>query len=117
MPWVGNSDFSRWIDDKTAAQVEIASLKAKLEAETNRRERAELDLERLRQDFNELTRITAGRIPPKLAPEFTKDPWAEDKNQPEIFLTPDPEEIGISVDTAAELMAQTDGERTEGRNE
>lgn len=118
MPWIGNRDFSRWVEERTDAKVEIAKLEAKLSAEENRRERAELELERLRQDFNELTRLTAGRIPPKLAPEFDKDIFREDKNLPEIFLTPDPDEVGLSVDLAAELMAKTDGDqRAEGRDE
>lgn len=76
------------------------------------------DLERMREDFNELTRITAGRVPPKLSPEFTKDPFQEDRSLPEIYLTPDPDDIDLTVEQAQELMAQTDGaENPEGRDE
>lgn len=111
MPWIGNAKLMEQV-------AELAKLKAQLAAEENRRERAELELERLRQDFNELTRLTAGRVPPKLAPEFDKDIFREDKTLPEIFLTPDPDEVGLTVDMAAELMAQTDGnERAERRDE
>jgi hypothetical protein len=74
-------------------KVEIAELKGKLEAEVNRRERAELELNRLQDDFKGLVALTAGRIPPKMAPEFTKDLWAEDQRLPETFLTPADEEI------------------------
>ncbi len=74
-------------------KVELSRLTAQLEAEVNRRERAELDLNRLQDDFKGLVALTAGRIPPKMAPEFTKDLWKEDERLPETFLTPGDEEI------------------------
>jgi|SRR5882724_10221487 len=74
-------------------KVEIATLRGQLEAEVNRRERAELELNRLQDDFKGLVALTAGRIPPKMAPEFNKDPWKEDERLPEIFLTPDDTEL------------------------
>lgn len=74
-------------------RVENATLKAQLDAEVNRRERAELELIRLQDDFKGLVSLTAGRIPPKMAPEFTKDLWKEDERLPETFLTPDDAEM------------------------
>lgn len=74
-------------------KVKIAQLEAQLAAEVNRRERAELDFQRLQDDFKGLVALTAGRVPPKMAPEFSKDPWKEDERLPETFLTPDDEEI------------------------
>ena len=96
MPWIGNIDFTRWQDEKTTHRIRIAELEAQLAAEMDRRERAELDLARLNADFKSLVALTAGRIPPKAAPEFDKDLWAEDKNLPTVFLSPDPDELGIS---------------------
>lgn len=74
-------------------RVENATLRAQLDAEVNRRERAELELIRLQDDFKGLVALTAGRIPPKMAPEFTKDLWKEDERLPETFLTPDAAEM------------------------
>ena len=96
MTWVGNRDFTRWQDEKTTHRIRIAELEAQLAAETDRRERAELDLARLSADFKSLVAPTAGRIPPKAAPEFDKDIWAEDERQPVVYLSPDPDDIGIS---------------------
>lgn len=86
MSWITSSELIK-------LHTEIASLKAQIEAEVNRRERAELELTRLQDDFKGLVALTAGRVPPKMAPEFTKDPWAEDARLPETFLTPPEEEI------------------------
>lgn len=96
MPWIGNSDFSRWVEEKADSRVRIAELESKLAAETDRRERAELELARLNDDFRGLIALTAGRIPPKLAPEFDKDPFAEIEDQAVTFLSPDPDEVGIA---------------------
>ena len=79
--------------DTNKLEVKIAKLEAQLEAEVNRRERAELELTRLQDDFKGLVALTAGRVPPKISPEFTRDPWAEDGRLPETFLTPPEEEI------------------------
>ncbi len=96
----------------------LMNAEARIRHMDNEADMQRAEIERLRQDFNELSRLTAGRIPPKLAPEFNKDLWAEDKSLPEIFLTPDPDEVGLTVEEAAELMAQTDGdERAERRDE
>lgn len=95
MPWVGNRDFTRWQDEKTTDRIRIVELEAKLDAEVNRRERAELDLARLQDDFKSLVALTAGRVPPRAAPEFDKDPYAEIESQAVTFLSPDPDELGI----------------------
>ncbi len=96
MPWIGNRDFTRWVEEKSDNKILIAKLEAQLAAEVDRRERAELELARLNDDYRGLIALTAGRIPPKLAPEFDKDIFAEDTTQPETFLSPDPDGIGIN---------------------
>jgi hypothetical protein len=91
--------------------IEVAELKAKLSAEENRRERAELELSRLQDDFKGLVHITAGRVPPRLAPDFGgEDPYREDTSLPETFLTPDPELLEMADGEAAvEQVAQAHG--------
>lgn len=84
--WVSTKDY-------ISLKAEVASLKAQLEAEVNRRERAELDFQRQNEDFKSLVALTAGRVPPKMKPEFDKDPWEEDPRLPETFLTPPDKEI------------------------
>lgn len=98
MPWIGNQDFTRWIDERSDARVEIAELKAKLAAEESRRERAEVELSRLNDDFRGLVALTAGRIPPKLAPEFDKDLFRDDESRPVTYLSPDPDGVGVDVE-------------------
>ncbi len=98
MPWIGNRDFTRWVDEKSEAKITIAKLEAQLAAEVDRRERAELDLAKLQDDFKGLVAVTSGRIPPRLSPEFDRDIFAEDTSRPETFLTPDPDEVGINVE-------------------
>ena len=94
--WLGRDDYKDMVDSLPAYAVELATLKAQLAAETTRRERAELDLARLNDDFRGLVALTAGRIPPKLAPQFEKDLWAEDTTQPVTFLSPDPDAEAVS---------------------
>lgn len=104
MPWIGNRDFSRWQDEKVTHRIRIAELEAQLAAETSRRERVELELARLNDDFRGLIALTAGRVPPKLAPEFDKDIFAEDETKPVTFLSPDPDEVGISGEEVLRTM-------------
>ena len=106
MPWVGNADFTRWQDEKTTHRIRIAELEAQLAAETDRRERAELDLARLSADFKSLVALTAGRIPPKAAPEFDKDPFAEIESQAVTFLSPDPDELGVNGEEVLRTLAE-----------
>ena len=87
MRWPGQADL----------EIKLAELRTQLSSEVDRRERVELELSRLRDDFTELVRITSGRIPPKLAPDFGgRDPFEDDPKIPEVYLTPDPEEIGFA---------------------
>ncbi len=90
---ITRSEETKLNSDFVELKVEVVSLKAQLEAEVNRRERAELELNRLQDDFKGLVALTAGRIPPKMAPEFTKDLWKEDERLPETFLTPSDAEM------------------------
>jgi len=101
MRWPGQADL----------EIKVATLVAQLAAEVDRRDRAELELSRLREDFNELVKLTSGRIPPKLAPDFGgKDPFGEDESIPETFLTPDPDELEMAAgEQAVELIAQANG--------
>ena len=94
--WLGRVEYDTLRDALQAHEIELATVKAQLSAETTRREKAELDLERLNDDFRGLVALTAGRIPPKLAPDFEKDPWAEDERQPVTFLSPDPDADTVS---------------------
>lgn len=78
----------------------------------SRADRAELELDRLRSDFQQLILLTAGRVPPKLSPEFDKDPFAEVDRLVE-YLTPDPEETVMVTDEIHEAVSPNDG--SEGR--
>lgn len=91
MPWVGREEYDELQLDIANFRVEIATLQAKLDAETSRRERLELEHARLNDDFRGLIALTAGRIPPKVSPEFDRDPYAEDTTQAVTFLSPDPD--------------------------
>lgn len=90
-------------------KVSMVRLQAQLEAEIGRRERAELEFSRLQDDFKGLVALTAGRIPPKLTPQFDKDPWAEDNRLPETFLTPPEEEMYGSEAEAMLPKTESDG--------
>src|SRR5690348_17480314 len=79
----------------SALSNELSALKGQLQSEIARRERAELDLDRQRDDFNALVRLTAGRVPPKQIPEFNKDIWKDDDSLPEVFLSPDEDEFFV----------------------
>ena len=92
MPWIGREDLDDLKADLKAAELTVVKLEAQLAAETSRRERVELEHARLNDDFRGLIALTAGRVPPKVAPEFDKDPFAEDTRQPVTFLSPDPDE-------------------------
>lgn len=107
MPWVGRAKYDELI--RSAIRNETRAMNAE-----NLVDLLRADLERLRQDFNELTRITAGRVPPKLSPEFTKDPFQEDRSLPEIFLTPDPDELGVSGEA---ILNEIERARVEGEQE
>ena len=117
MPWIGNRDFTRWQSEEPALNEtikrlaaeneklrrenvalmhDIDMLKVKWDYDLLRAEKLELDHARLQDDFKSLVALTAGRIPPKAAPEFDKDIWAEDERQPVVYLSPDPDDIGIS---------------------
>lgn len=91
-------------------EVELVKLRALLDAETSRRERVELDYSRLNDDFRGLIALTAGRVPPKLAPQFDKDIFAEDETQPVTFLSPDPDEQLVSGE---EILRALDDARSE----
>lgn len=106
MPWVGSVDFTRWQEEKSDHRVRIAQLEAQLASETDRRERAELELARLRDDFKGLVAITAGRVPPKAAPEFDKDLYAEIESQAVTFLSPDPDELGVNGEEILRTLAE-----------
>ena len=96
-------------------EVELMRLRTTLESETNRRERVELDYARLNDDFRGLIALTAGRVPPKAAPEFDKDIFAEDETQTVTFLSPDPDELGVRGEeilrTLNEARQEDDGFR------
>lgn len=96
MPWITNEQAAKNQAILLELSIRFAKLEAQLEAEVNRRERAELELSRLNDDFRGLIALTAGRIPPKLAPEFDKDLFEEDTRQAVTFLSPDPDDFGIS---------------------
>lgn len=86
--------------------VKIASLEAQLIVEQSRRERAELELDRTRQDFNELVRITAGRVPDRTRSlGLDKDPFAEVIGE-DTYLTPDPDETVISLPELERRLAE-----------
>ena len=105
----------------TKLRIKIAQLESQLAAEVDRRERAELDLAKLRDDFNGLVHITSGRVPPRMAPEFDRDIFQEDTSRPETYLTPDPDEIGIDVEAILREIDKPEetesAERPEGRLE
>jgi len=107
MPWIGRLEYLN-------LQVEAAQLRVQLSAEVNRRERAELELARLQDDFKGLVALTAGRVPPRMKPEFERDPFAEDPKQLETYLTPSEEETGMSIELAAEYQSKPDGDGETG---
>jgi hypothetical protein len=76
---------------------EVQELKIRLALEEDRRQRAELELDRLRSDFQELVRITSGRVPPRMGtPLLDHDPFAEVKGGDE-YLTPSEDEIVLTL--------------------
>jgi len=119
MPWIGREQHEQNIKILHELEIRFAKLEAQLVAEVDRRERAELDLAKLQDDFKGLVHVTSGRIPPRMAPEFDKDIFAEDTSRPETFLTPDPDEIGIDIEAILRDIdepEETDsGEGPEGR--
>lgn len=101
MPWIGKDALialNRIADEHIELRIKAAKLETALAAEVDRRDRAELDLSRLQDDYKRVISETVGRIPPKLSPEFDKDIFAEDTSRPETFLTPHPDEIGIDAE-------------------
>ncbi len=108
MAWIGKEDLDELRDEHTAFQIQIAKLEAQLAAETNRRERVELEFARLNDDFRSLVALTAGRVPPKIAPQFDRDPFAEDETQSVTYLSPDPDDVGFD---AAAMLRQLENER------
>ncbi len=121
MPWIIREELDRITNSILEYNVKIARLEAQLTAEVDRRERAELDLAKLQDDFKGLVHVTSGRGPPRMAPEFDRDIFAEDTSRPETYLTPHPDEVGINVE---EILRDIDepeeiesGERPEGRLE
>jgi hypothetical protein len=90
---------------------EVQEFKIRLALEEDRRQRAELELDRLRSDFQELVRITSGRVPPRMGtPLLDKDPFAEIKGGDE-YLTPSEDEI---VFTLPELEKKLQEPTSEG---
>lgn len=103
MPWVGSLKYVEMVSS-------IAALGAELKGEIARREKAELELERLQMDFRALAQ-KAG--PSRVKAEFDKDPFAEDERLPIVFLSPDPEtELGINL--RPEFMSPPDGKDEAG---
>lgn len=111
MPWIGRDDLDDIKLDLRNAELKVATLEAQLAAETSRRERVELEYARLNDDFRGLIALTAGRVPPKVAPEFDRDPFAEDESRPVTFLSPDPDDD--VVDAEAILRSLNDGRSEE----
>lgn len=91
-----------------AAETRVSDLQS-------RADRAELELDRLRSDYQQLILLTAGRVPPKLAPEFDRDPWREDPKQLVEYLTPDDDEAAMVLPNIHEAVTQ-DGS-SEGRRQ
>lgn len=113
MPWIGKEDLKDLNESVRAMEVELATVKAQLDSEKSRRERVELEYSRLNDDFRGLIALTAGRVPPKIAPEFDKDLFAEDTRQPVVFLSPDPDEPGIDGEAILQAIEEA---RSEGTN-
>lgn len=85
-----------------ALEGEKKVLETRLELEKSERERLQLEFDRLQEDFKSLVALTAGKVPPKLKPEFDRDPFQEDTRLPEVFLSPGEDEW--SGDAASEMM-------------
>jgi hypothetical protein len=76
---------------------EVQELKIRLALEEDRRQRAELEFDRLRSDHQELVRITVGRVPPRMGtPLLDKDPFAEIQGGDE-YLTPSEDEMVLNL--------------------
>lgn len=95
----------------TSLRIELAALKAQLAAEENRRERAEHDLERMRQDFNTVVTLLGNRAQARQTSPLERDPFAEIESNLDVFLSPAPGEF---IDPEIALEALTD-EAEEGQ--
>lgn len=91
-------------------KVRIAELEAQLAAEEGRRERAELELERVRQDFNTVVAMLGNRANAlQSQPLFDRDPFAEDSTQLDTFLTPAPGDFVDPESVLEELSEAEEG--------
>lgn len=95
----------------TKLRVELAAVKAQLAAEEGRRERAELELERVRQDFNTVVAMLGNRANAQTTRAFDKDPFAEDSSQTDTFLSPIPGEF-VDPDTFIEALRKDEAEES-----
>lgn len=110
MPWIGKEDLEELRIDLRNAELKSATLEVQLAAETSRRERVELEYARLNDDFRGLIALTAGRVPPRVAPEFDRDPFAEDESRAVTFLSPDPDEELVDAEA---ILRSIDAARSE----
>ena len=94
-----------WITKKTQHyySVEIGRLETKLIMEEARRERAELELERMRQDFNTVVSMLGNRAQARQTSPLERDPFAEIETNLDVFLSPAPDEFVDPEDFIAKL--------------